>query len=156
MLTLDDRSGRIEVTLFEELTSTLRNIVAKDAILVVDGNLRYDDYSERWRVDRGARDRSTSTRRASSTRGASTCCGSRRRQRTGAGAFVPALRDALAAFRSDGGAASTCATATRARRPGLRSATTGAFVQRASSSIGCARSRASMPCGSFTRPRSEM
>jgi DNA polymerase-3 subunit alpha len=49
-LLLDDRSGRIEVTLFEELFNSLRNIVAKDAILVVDGNLRYDDFSERWRV----------------------------------------------------------------------------------------------------------
>jgi DNA polymerase-3 subunit alpha len=49
-LLLDDRSGRIEVTLFEELFNSLRNIMAKDAILVVDGNLRYDDFSERWRV----------------------------------------------------------------------------------------------------------
>jgi DNA polymerase-3 subunit alpha len=50
MLLLDDRSGRIEVTLFEELYNSLRNIVAKDAILVVDGSLRYDDFTERWRV----------------------------------------------------------------------------------------------------------
>ena len=50
MIMLDDRSGRIEVTLFEELYQSLRNIIAKDAILIVDGTLRYDDFSERWRV----------------------------------------------------------------------------------------------------------
>ena len=64
MLTLDDRSGRIEVTLFEELYQSLRNIIAKDAILIVDGNLRYDEFSERWRVHGRAGDGHRSGARA--------------------------------------------------------------------------------------------
>ncbi len=49
-LILDDRSGRIEVTLFEELFQQYRDIIVKDAILVVDGGLRFDDFIEGWRV----------------------------------------------------------------------------------------------------------
>ncbi len=47
---LDDRSGRIEVTMFEDVYQQYRALVSKDAILVVDGNLRWDDFIEDWRV----------------------------------------------------------------------------------------------------------
>ena len=47
---LDDRSGRMEVTLFDEVFERYRSLVARDAILVVDGNLRWDDFSEGWRL----------------------------------------------------------------------------------------------------------
>ncbi len=50
ILILDDRSGRIEVSLFEEIYQQHRDIIVKDAILVVDGGLRYDDFIEAWRV----------------------------------------------------------------------------------------------------------
>jgi DNA polymerase-3 subunit alpha len=47
---LDDRSGRLEVTMFEDVYQQHRALVAKDSILVVDGNLRWDDFIEDWRV----------------------------------------------------------------------------------------------------------
>jgi DNA polymerase-3 subunit alpha len=47
---LDDRSGRIEVTLFEDVYQQYRALVARDAILVVEGNLRFDDFADDWRI----------------------------------------------------------------------------------------------------------
>ena len=49
-LVLDDRSGRIEVTLFDDVYQECRNVVAPDAVLVVEGNLRFDDFIGDWRV----------------------------------------------------------------------------------------------------------
>jgi DNA polymerase III subunit alpha len=49
-LVLDDRSGRIEVTLFEETLQQCRHIVAKDAIILAEGNLRFDDFIDDWRL----------------------------------------------------------------------------------------------------------
>ena len=49
-LILDDRSGRLEVSLFEETYQQHRDILVKDAILVVDGGLRFDDFIEAWRL----------------------------------------------------------------------------------------------------------
>jgi DNA polymerase III subunit alpha len=47
---LDDRTGKIEVTLFEELAQTYRELLQKDALLLVEGNLRFDDFSNAWRI----------------------------------------------------------------------------------------------------------
>ena len=49
-LTLDDRTGRLEVSLFEEVYQQHRDVIVKDAILIVEGTLRYDDFIEAWRV----------------------------------------------------------------------------------------------------------
>ncbi len=49
-LILDDRTARLEVTLFEELFQQHRDIIVKDAILVIDGSLRFDDFIEGWRL----------------------------------------------------------------------------------------------------------
>jgi DNA polymerase-3 subunit alpha len=49
-LILDDRTGRLEVSLFEETFQQHRDIIVKDAILVIDGSLRYDDFIEGWRL----------------------------------------------------------------------------------------------------------
>src|SRR6202045_1689647 len=49
-LILDDRTARIEVSLFEEAFQQHRDIIVKDAILVVEGSLRYDDFIEAWRL----------------------------------------------------------------------------------------------------------
>jgi DNA polymerase-3 subunit alpha len=49
-LILDDRSARLEVTLFEETFQQYRDIIVKDAILIVDGMLRFDDFIEAWRL----------------------------------------------------------------------------------------------------------
>jgi len=49
-LILDDRSARLEVSLFEETFQQYRDIIVKDAILIVDGTLRFDDFIEAWRL----------------------------------------------------------------------------------------------------------
>jgi len=47
---LDDRSGRIEVTLSEEIHQRYRELVVKDALVLVEGNLRFDEFSDAWRI----------------------------------------------------------------------------------------------------------
>ncbi|HSQ68636.1 MAG TPA: DNA polymerase III subunit alpha, partial [Steroidobacteraceae bacterium] len=47
---LDDRSGRLEVTMFDDVYQQYRSLVARDAILVVEGQLRWDDFIEDWRL----------------------------------------------------------------------------------------------------------
>jgi DNA polymerase III subunit alpha len=49
-LVLDDRSGRLEVTMFEETYQQCRHVVAKDAIVIAEGNLRFDDFIDDWRL----------------------------------------------------------------------------------------------------------
>ena len=50
---LDDRSGRIEATLFSEVYESYRELLVGDRVLVVTGSLSYDDYrkSNSIRVD---------------------------------------------------------------------------------------------------------
>jgi DNA polymerase-3 subunit alpha len=43
-LVLDDRSGRIEVTLFSDAYEAFRDVLVSDRILVVMGTLNYDEY----------------------------------------------------------------------------------------------------------------
>ena len=50
VLTLDDRSGRIEVTLFADAYNAARDIITKDAVLVVSGQVEHDDYNNALRV----------------------------------------------------------------------------------------------------------
>jgi DNA polymerase-3 subunit alpha len=49
-LVLDDGSGRLEVSLFDEVLAQHRDIIAKDAILLVEGGLKWDDFMEGWRL----------------------------------------------------------------------------------------------------------
>ncbi len=50
VLTLDDRTGRIEVMLFEETWLKHREVIAKDALVLVEGLLRFDEFSDAWRL----------------------------------------------------------------------------------------------------------
>jgi len=50
ILTLDDGTGRLEVTLFEDVYLKYRDIATKDALVLVEGMLRFDDFSDGWRV----------------------------------------------------------------------------------------------------------
>jgi len=50
ILTLDDRTGRIEAMLFEETWHKHRDLIAKDALVVVEGLLRFDEFSDAWRL----------------------------------------------------------------------------------------------------------
>jgi DNA polymerase-3 subunit alpha len=43
-LVLDDRSGRIECTLFNEAYEQHRELINADNILVVSGSLNYDEF----------------------------------------------------------------------------------------------------------------
>ncbi len=44
-ITLDDRSGRIEVAIFSDTFNEYRDKLVKDSLLVVDGQVSFDDYS---------------------------------------------------------------------------------------------------------------
>jgi DNA polymerase III subunit alpha len=50
ILTLDDRTGRIEAMLFEDTFQKYRDLIAKDALVVVEGSLRFDEFSDAWRL----------------------------------------------------------------------------------------------------------
>jgi DNA polymerase III subunit alpha len=50
ILNLDDRTGRVEVTLFEDVFQRYRDLVAKDALVLVEGSLRFDEFSDAWRL----------------------------------------------------------------------------------------------------------
>ena len=47
---LDDRSARIEITLFADAFEEAREKISKDAILVVEGQVTFDDYSGELKV----------------------------------------------------------------------------------------------------------
>jgi DNA polymerase III subunit alpha len=49
-LVLDDKTGRLEVSLFDEVLQQHRDLIVKDAILLVEGGLRWDDFNEGWRL----------------------------------------------------------------------------------------------------------
>ena len=44
-VTLDDRTGRLELAVFSELFERHRDLLAKDTLLVVEGQVSVDDYS---------------------------------------------------------------------------------------------------------------
>src|SRR5690606_27448326 len=50
IFTLDDRSARLEVSMFEETYQQYRALITKSAILIVEGALRFDDFTEGWRM----------------------------------------------------------------------------------------------------------
>jgi DNA polymerase III subunit alpha len=47
---LDDNTDRIEVSLFDEVYAQCRHLITKHAVLVIHGQLRYDDFLSAWRV----------------------------------------------------------------------------------------------------------
>ena len=49
-VTLDDRTARIEITLFADAYEENREKITKDAILVVEGQVTFDDYSGQLKV----------------------------------------------------------------------------------------------------------
>ncbi len=48
---LDDRSGRMEVTMFEEVYQRHRELIGKDTLVQVEGTLRFDEFSDAWRLN---------------------------------------------------------------------------------------------------------
>ena len=49
-LSLDDRSGRIEVTLFDEVFQRHRDLIVKDALVLIEGSVRFDEFTDGWRL----------------------------------------------------------------------------------------------------------
>ncbi len=47
-LVLDDRTGRMEVTVFSELYDRVRELLVPDRILVITGSLAFDEYRDGW------------------------------------------------------------------------------------------------------------
>jgi DNA polymerase III subunit alpha len=47
---LDDRSGRMEVTMFEEVYQRHRELIVKDTLVQFEGTLRFDEFSDAWRL----------------------------------------------------------------------------------------------------------
>ncbi len=50
-VTLDDDSGRLEVSLFNEAFQEHRHLLVKDEIIVVSGTLRFDEFIGGWQVN---------------------------------------------------------------------------------------------------------
>jgi len=50
ILVLDDGTARLEAAVFDELAQSHRELITKDTLLVVEGGLRWDDFSEGWRL----------------------------------------------------------------------------------------------------------
>lgn len=50
-ITLDDDSGRMEISLFSEAFHEFSHLLVKDEIVVVSGGLRYDDFIGSWTVN---------------------------------------------------------------------------------------------------------
>jgi DNA polymerase-3 subunit alpha len=50
LVTLDDRTGRIEMLLFEETYRRHRELINKDALVLVEGTLRFDEFGDAWRL----------------------------------------------------------------------------------------------------------
>ncbi|MCP1676164.1 DNA polymerase-3 subunit alpha [Natronocella acetinitrilica] len=50
-LVLDDRTGRIEVSLFTEAYRQYGRLLGKDQLVVVEGALGYDDFNDGWRIN---------------------------------------------------------------------------------------------------------
>ena len=48
--TLDDRTGRIEVRIFEDQFEKYGPLLIKDKLLIVEGNVAYDDFSDGYRI----------------------------------------------------------------------------------------------------------
>ncbi|WP_018718341.1 DNA polymerase III subunit alpha [Arhodomonas aquaeolei] len=93
-LSLDDRTARLEAVLFPEAYERFRHLLVKDALLIVQGDLGYDEFSDGYRVsaetvmDIGEARERFARRLVLGVDAA------------GAGnGFVPALRDTLSAYR---------------------------------------------------------
>ena len=50
LLTLDDGTGWLEVTLFDDTFQLYRDLIAKNSLVIIDGSLRFDEFSDGWRL----------------------------------------------------------------------------------------------------------
>ncbi|MCC5867077.1 MAG: DNA polymerase III subunit alpha [Gammaproteobacteria bacterium] len=94
ILTLDDGSARLEASMFEDAAREYGHLVVVDEVVVVEGNLRFDEFIDGWRLA------------AKSLRSADECIETQARrllirwdEPQRGREFVQALKDTLAPFR---------------------------------------------------------
>jgi DNA polymerase-3 subunit alpha len=49
-IVLDDRTGRMEVTFFDEVLQRYRELIVKDSLVLIEGQLRFDEQGDTWRM----------------------------------------------------------------------------------------------------------
>ena len=49
-IVLDDDTERIEITMFDEVFAQAKHVIAKHAVLIAEGQLRFDDFINGWRL----------------------------------------------------------------------------------------------------------
>jgi DNA polymerase-3 subunit alpha len=49
-IVLDDRTGRMEVTFFDEVMQRYRELIVKDSLVLIEGQLRFDEQGDTWRM----------------------------------------------------------------------------------------------------------
>ena len=49
-MVLEDHTGRLEITLFEEVFNRFRHLADNNVMLVAEGQLRFDDFINDWRL----------------------------------------------------------------------------------------------------------
>ena len=49
-LELDDNTARVEVTLFDDVFAQHKHLVTKHAVVIAEGQVRYDEFLNGWRV----------------------------------------------------------------------------------------------------------
>lgn len=96
-VTLDDRSARIDITLFGEAYDKARNMIVKDAVLIVEGEVAEDHYSGGIKV-KGSKVLDIPQARAQYARSVEIACDASQL----AGRRMKELADILAAYRGDG------------------------------------------------------
>ena len=96
-ITLDDRSARIDITLFGEAYDKARNMIVKDAVLIVEGEVAEDHYSGGIKV-KGSKVLDIPQARAQYARSVEIACDASQL----AGRRMKELADILAAYRGDG------------------------------------------------------
>jgi DNA polymerase-3 subunit alpha len=50
ILMLDDGTGWLEITLFDDVFQQYRDLIAKNSLVIIDGQLRFDEFSDGWRL----------------------------------------------------------------------------------------------------------
>ncbi|HEV7714669.1 MAG TPA: hypothetical protein VGO53_03685, partial [Steroidobacteraceae bacterium] len=47
---LDDGTGWLEIALFDDVFQLYRDLIAKNALVIIEGSLRFDEFSDGWRI----------------------------------------------------------------------------------------------------------
>ena len=98
-IVLDDRTGRIEATVFSELYDQVRTLLVPDQILSVTGALNFDEFRDAWSLRADAVRTFEQARESAADHLILTLDLSDSADHRQGAARVQALRDALAAFR---------------------------------------------------------